>query len=122
MNSATNISSQPTGQGIFGGGLSEAVCLPLITQQQPDGRWPTVLGEQPARPPDDHWWSDGLPHAWLTGPADSRVNPAGIGVPPWTGELCRLAPWRFMCATTPGLQAAPARPAHGLQNATTGHG
>jgi hypothetical protein len=57
----------------------------------------------------DHWWADGLAHAWPTESVGSRENSAGIGVSPWTGsELCRLAPWRFICAATSEQQAAPA--------------
>jgi hypothetical protein len=57
----------------------------------PGFRWPTVLGEKPARPWDDHWWST------CSGPrmaheirGQSR-EPADFGVSLWTGaNLCRL--------------------------------
>jgi hypothetical protein len=41
----------------------------------PGFRRPTVLGEEPARPPDDHWWSDSPALAWPTRSAGSRENP-----------------------------------------------
>ena len=28
---------------------------------------PAVLGEEPVRLPEDHWWIEGLAHAWPTG-------------------------------------------------------
>ena len=68
----------------------------------PGCRWPSVLGEEPARPPAI---PGGRP-VWPThGPrsAGSRENPADIGVLPWAGaELCRLAVRRLICASTPG--------------------
>jgi len=88
-----------------------------------DFRWPAVLGEEPARPGGDHWCRLVLAHVWLARSAGSRESPAGIGISPWTGvSLCRLAVRHFMCAITPGRQAAPAWATHGLHNAMTGHG
>jgi hypothetical protein len=40
----------------------------------PGFRWPAVLGEEPVRFPEDHWWIDRLAHAWPTGsPRDPRA-------------------------------------------------
>src|ERR1039457_99099 len=58
----------------------------------PGFRRPTVLGEEPARRPEDHWWSDVVAPAWLKESAGSRENPADIGVAPWTGRNC--VAWR----------------------------
>ena len=67
-----------------------------------------VLGEEPVRLPEDHWWIGSLAHAWPTGFTGTHENPADIGVSLGTYHA--------------GQQPAPGWPAHGLQNATTGHG
>ena len=69
---------------------------------------PAVLGEEPVRLAEDHWWIRSLAHAWPTGSTGSHENPADIGVSLWTDHA--------------GRQPVPAWPAHGLQSATTGHG
>jgi hypothetical protein len=48
---------------------------------------------RPLQVREDHWWADGLAHAWPTGSVGSRENPAGIEVSPWTGR--NRAAWRL---------------------------
>ena len=67
---------------------------------------PAVLGEEPARLPEDHWRIEGLAHAWPAGSPGSRENAADIGVSLWTDHAGQQPAWS----------------ADGLQNATTGHG
>jgi hypothetical protein len=66
---------------------------------------PAVLGEEP---PEDHWWIDSLAPRGPRDHTGTHENPADIGVSLWTDHA--------------GRQPAPAWSAHGLQNATTGHG
>ena len=44
----------------------------------------------------------GLARAWLTGSAGSRGTLLISGIALDGLDLCSLAPWRFMCSTTPG--------------------
>ena len=65
---------------------------------------PAVLGEEPVRLPEDHWWIGSLANGWPTGFTGTHENSADIGV--------------SLGLTTPGSSACLL----GLQNATTGHG
>jgi hypothetical protein len=65
-----------SGRGSGSGRLTE----PLV----PGFRWPAVLGEEPARLPEDHWWVESLAHAWPAGSTGSHENAADIGVSLWT--------------------------------------
>ena len=89
----------------------------------PGFRCPAVLGEEPASPPDDHWWSAGLACAWPVRFAGCRESPvADLGASPWAGAgLCRQAVCRFAALHAGGVRRHAGLPAaRGLQDATTG--
>jgi hypothetical protein len=89
-----------SGRGSRSGRFTEPLALGF--------RCPPSPGEEPLRLPEDHWWIEGLGRALTAGSTDTHKNPADIGVSLWTDHA--------------GQQPVPAWPAHGLQNATTGHG
>src|ERR1019366_9951440 len=85
----------------------------------PGFRWPTVPGESPPGPPDDHWWPAVWPAHGLTGSSCSREtllisgDRVGRAGPVQPGAVALHVLYHA------GQQAAPAGPAHGLRSAAT---